>query len=79
MFALYANKGNLANTDRKTVINDVKLFAQADIETEIEGYVTSDAESKKMYDIINTTKKVSFSFIDIKTPCHEVYSFLPLK
>ena len=64
--------------ERIVVINDVKLFAQADIESEINDYVTSDTESRKLYNTAKENSGLSFSFIDIKIPCHEAFGFLPL-
>jgi hypothetical protein len=59
--------------------NDIKLFAQADCENEIDAYVTSDSESEKMYNALKQNTELSFSFFDIKIPCHEAFGFLPLK
>jgi hypothetical protein len=57
----------------------VAARAEADVENEIDGYVTSDSESKKLYNAVKQEHDLSFSFIDIKTPCHEAFGFLPLK
>jgi hypothetical protein len=65
--------------DRAVVINDIKLFAQADCENEIDAYVTSDSESEKMYNALKQNTELSFSFFDIKISCHEAFGFLPLK
>jgi hypothetical protein len=79
MASIRAHKGIPTGSERAVVINDVKLFAQADSETEIEAYVTSDTESKKLYDSAKQVCGLSFSFVDIKIPCHETFGFLPLK
>jgi hypothetical protein len=79
MSILKANKGTPAGAERVVVINDIKLFAQADVEPEIEGFVTSDSEGKKLYDSVMQNRKLSFTFVDIKQPCNETYGFLPLK
>ena len=46
--------------------NDTKMFAQADVESDINFYGTADVECKKVYDMIkNAEGNLSFSFIDI--------------
>jgi predicted nucleic acid-binding protein len=80
MAALLAHRGIPDGSDRTVVINDVKLFAQADTESEIDGYVTSDSKSrKKLYDAVKQYRQLSFSFVDINIPCHETFGYLPLK
>lgn len=60
-------------TPRAVVPNDTKMFAQADIEPDINFYGTADVESKKVYDLIKSAEgKLSFSFIDITIP-HYTY------
>ncbi len=78
MSIIKARKGVPTGIERIVVINDVKLFAQADIGAEIDKYLTSDTESRKLYDAAKTNCGLSFSFIDIKIPCHEAFGFLPL-
>jgi hypothetical protein len=79
MAAILSKKGFPAGSQRVVVINDVNLFAQADSEAEVEAYVTSDSESKKLYDTAKQLRGLSFSFIDINIPCNEAFGFLPLK
>lgn len=78
MSSLKSNKAIPLDSERSVVINDVKLFAQADVESEIEGYVTSDSKSNKLYNVAKQYHELSFAFIDIKVHCHETYGFLPL-
>ena len=62
-------KRGAAITPRTVVPNDTKMFAQADVEPDINYYGTSDVESKKVYDMIKTSEgKLSFDFIDITIP-----------
>ena len=57
--------------------NDTKMFAQADVEPDINFYGTADVECKKVYDIIKTTEgKLSFDFIDITVPYNNVFGVL---
>ena len=54
---------------RAVVPNDTKMFAQADVEPDINFYGTADVECKKVYDMIKTSEgKLSFDFIDITIP-----------
>jgi hypothetical protein len=64
-------------SDRAVVINDIKLFAQAHADQNIDAYVTSDSESKKLYSIISANRSLSFDFIDIHVPCNEAFGFFP--
>ena len=61
------------------MINDIKLFAQADREKDIDGFATSDSECMKMFSGIKQNIELSFSFYDIKNSCNEVFGFLPLR
>ena len=78
MAILKSNKTVPATAGRAVVINDIKLFAQADCEKEIDGYVTADSESKKMFNAIKQNSDLSFSFFDIKIPSHESFGYLHL-
>lgn len=56
-------------TPRVVVPNDTKMFAQADVESDVNFYGTADVECKKIYDMIMSAEgKLSFSFIDITIP-----------
>jgi hypothetical protein len=79
MSILKSRKTVPPTTDRAVVINDIKLFAQADCENEVDGFVTSDSESGKMYSAVKQHTELSFSFFDIKIPCNDAFGFLPLK
>ena len=79
MAILKSKKTVPATADRAVVINDIKLFAQADCEKEIDGYVTADSESRKMFNAIKQNSELSFSFFDIKIPCNEAFVYLPLE
>jgi predicted nucleic acid-binding protein len=78
MAILKSSKGTPPGAERVVVINDIKLFAQADSDTEIDGFVTADSEGRKMYDSIKPISGLSFDYIDIKVPCHEHFGYLPL-
>ena len=68
---VYAEKKKRGATiaPRAVVPNDTKMFAQADVEPDINFYGTADVECKKVYDMIKTSEgKLSFEFIDITIP-----------
>lgn len=79
MAEVYAEKRRrgAAIHPRAVVPNDTKMFAQADVEPDINFYGTADVECKKVYDIIKTTEgKLSFDFIDITVPYNSVFGVL---
>lgn len=62
-------KRGAAITPRTVVPNDTKMFAQADVEPDINFYGTADVECKKVYDMIKASEgTLSFGFIDITIP-----------
>lgn len=68
---VYAEKKKRGATiaPRAVVPNDTKMFAQADVEPDINFYGTADVECKNVYDMIKTSEgKLSFEFIDITIP-----------
>lgn len=76
MAEVYAEKKRrgAAIAPRAVVPNDTKMFAQADVEPEINYYGTADAECKKVYDLIKSAEgEVSFRFIDITIPYHTFF------
>lgn len=76
---VFQNKNKLQVTQRNIIPNDSKLFAQADSEMSIAHYLTSDIESKKIFDLlISEGVKPNFQFIDLNTPFHELFGVLDL-
>lgn len=64
-------------TPRAVVPNDTKMFAQADVEPDINYYATADVECKKVYDMIKASEgKLSFEFIDITIPYNNFFGVL---
>ena len=57
----------LSTIDRKKIPDDSKLFAQADVEKNIEYFLTSDTSCKSSFEIVNKNTKLLFSIIDINT------------
>ena len=61
---------------RWVVTNDVKMFAQADTEAAISGFVSADSKAEKIHKMMNDERAVDFEFIDINTPCSQRYGYL---
>lgn len=72
------SKGTLQVKERKIIPNDTKLFAQADCEKVVEFYLSSDTESKKVYNTLKDKLKLRFRFIDLNTPHHQTFGTLDL-
>ncbi|MFD1002122.1 hypothetical protein ACFQ21_22545 [Ohtaekwangia kribbensis] len=72
------HSGNIYLNDRKIIPNDTKLFAQADTERNVKYYLSSDLESKKIYDRIKLTQQPRFTFIDLHIPYSEFFGILDL-
>lgn len=76
---VFAKKGMLKLAERNLIPNDSKLFAQADVEKSIGFYITSDLESKKIYDLFHASDtKPAFEFITLQTPYNEQFGVLDL-
>ena len=76
---VYAEKKKRGATiaPRAVVPNDTKMFAQADVEPDINFYGTADVECKKVYDMIKAAEgSLSFRFIDITIPYHQFFGEL---
>lgn len=74
----FTHKTKLKLQHRNIIPNDTKLFAQADVESSIGYYLSSDSESKKIYDIIVKEDKPKFRFLDLNVPYSEVFGVLDL-
>ena len=71
-------KGVLQVDHRIMIQNDVKLLAQAQCES-VDYYITSDTNSKKMYDTLKEHGKLSFDFIDLHTPHSSKFGVINFK
>lgn len=63
---------------RPIVINDAKLFAQADLDDRINYFITSDSRSKNIYELLSKRVKPKFEIIDINTPHSQTFGVLDL-
>lgn len=75
---VFQNKGKLKLNERNIIPNDSKLFAQADCESAIEFYLSSDTESLKIYKLLIQETNLNFQFIDLKNPYNETFGLLDL-
>lgn len=77
---VFNKKGKLKINDRNLIPNDSKLFSQADVESTISYYLSSDTESNKIYKLLEEeNQKLNFRFIDLNIPPNEYFGFLDLK
>lgn len=70
-------KGILEVGARIMIQNDVKLLVQAQCES-ADYYLTSDANCKRMYDILKEQSQLSFEFADIHTSHNEKFGILDI-
>jgi len=64
--------------ERPIIINDAKLFAQANTDERINYYITSDKRSINFYDSIKSKSNLDFTFIDIRDNHSEAFGVLDL-
>ena len=75
---LQRKSGQLIVNERPIIINDAKLFAQSDSETNISFFVTSDTRSLKVFDTLKGKIKLNFSIVDINIEHTETFGLLDL-
>jgi hypothetical protein len=62
--AFHARREKILELKERLIIpNDTKLFSQADSEEYIQYYLSSDAESQKVYNLLNSSLKLNFKFM----------------
>ena len=64
--------------ERLLIPNDTKLFSQADSEDSILYYLSSDSESQKVYEVLNSAFKLRFKFLDLNTNQGHIFGVLDL-
>ncbi|WP_339698148.1 hypothetical protein [uncultured Roseivirga sp.] len=72
------NDGSLKLNNRNIIPNDSKLFAQADIDKDIDSFVSSDSKSLPLINKLRKECQAKFSLIDINNPFSETYGLLDL-
>lgn len=74
----HRNKLDLAN--RMIIPNDTKLFAQADVESSVLYYLSSDSESQKVYGLLRSQNaSPKFEFLNLHVPPSEAFGILDLR
>ena len=74
----HRNKLNLTN--RLIIPNDTKLSAQADVESSVLYYLSSDTESQKIYGILRSQNaNPKFEFLNLHVPPSEAFGILDLR
>ncbi len=73
---LFGHKDKLK--PRTCIPNDAKLFAQADIDSNITHFLSSDTSAIKSMNILKTQVNIHFEFIDIHNPYSEIFGILDL-
>lgn len=73
---VFEHRVRLKLKERNIIPNDTKLFAQADCETTIRYYLSSDKESLKIYQLLQIQSAVRFQFLDLHTPCNTSFGLL---
>jgi predicted nucleic acid-binding protein len=73
-FARIAFEERVRVDERVIIPNDCKLLAQTDVE-QAGYYLTSDARSHTIYDLLRTRLGVSFQFVNIRESVNEVFGF----
>jgi predicted nucleic acid-binding protein len=64
--------------ERLIIPNDTKLFSQADVEQNIQYYLTADTESNKIYSAISQNIKLNFRFLDLNVKYNQAFGILDL-
>ncbi|MHA4737941.1 type II toxin-antitoxin system VapC family toxin [Dyadobacter sp. MSC1_007] len=73
---VFSQKSALKFKERNIIPNDTKLFAQADCETGVDYFISSDRESMKIYQLLRQVDNPKFQFIDLNNPFHETFGLL---
>lgn len=65
---------------RMVIPNDTKMFAQAELDVDINYYATSDVECKKVFELLKSKEgSLSFTFLDITKPYTQLFGLLNFK
>lgn len=62
---------------RPIILNDAKLFAQAEVDISVIYFVTADARCKTIYNYIRKYQRIHFDLIDIHQSVQEFMGELP--
>ncbi|MBI5916894.1 MAG: hypothetical protein HY842_16085 [Bacteroidetes bacterium] len=76
---VFEEKSILSLPDRRIIPNDTKLFAQADMDEQVQKFATSDVECIKIFNLLKEKAKLRFEIINIRNPYDETFGVLDLK
>lgn len=62
--------------NRRVILNDIKIFAQAHYEKNISYYLTSDTESEKYYNHLKSKTKIDFEFVNLNNSYQQSFNLL---
>lgn len=73
---IFQKKDKLKLRERNIIPNDTKLFAQADTETFVDFYLSSDTESSKIYNLLKEEAHPKFQFLDLSISHSQAFGLL---
>lgn len=76
---VFEEKDTLSLPDRRIIPNDTKLFAQADVDEQVQKFATSDVECIKIFNLLKEKVRLKFEIINIRNPYDETFGVLDLK
>lgn len=77
--AVFAQRSTLNLSNRTVVPNDSNLFAQANVEQEIDYFATADKECLKVFDLLNEKFSLQFQIINVREDFSSVLGVLPFE
>ena len=76
---VFTQKNILNLSNRSIIPNDSKLFAQANVEKEIDYFATSDVECMKIYALLKERFSLDFEIINIRKSFSSFLGVLPFE
>lgn len=73
---VFLNRSTLSVSSRNIIPNDTKLFAQADSEEDINIFATTDEECIKIYNLLDSHRKLNFDIMNVRRPYTETFGIL---
>ena len=77
--AVFTQRNTLTLSNRAVIPNDSKLFAQADVEKDIDYFATADEKCIKVFNLLNEKFSLQFKIINIREPFSSVLGVLPFQ
>lgn len=73
---VFQKKDKLKLRERNIIPNDTKLFAQADIETTVDFYLSSDTNSSKIYNLLKEESPPKFQFLNLSVSHSQTFGLI---